>query len=175
LWFSLASCGGAGEPASFAPQVERAHQAMGALQKRLIEALTGALQDGGPAEALHVCRDAAQEITREVAESEGVAVGRTSHRVRNPENAPREWARAIVAQSEGLSADAAEPHVVDLGDRIGVLRPIGTLDMCTQCHGSALDPELEAKLAELYPEDRATGFEVGDLRGWMWAEVPLSR
>jgi len=23
-----------------------------------------------------------------------------------------------------------------------------------------------------YPQDRATGFAVGDLRGWMWAEAP---
>jgi hypothetical protein len=29
-----------------------------------------------------------------------------------------------------------------------------------------------ATLAVAYPGDRATGFAPGDLRGWMWAEVP---
>jgi hypothetical protein len=31
---------------------------------------------------------------------------------------------------------------------------------------------LGAALAGAYPQDRATGFAPGDLRGWMWAEVP---
>jgi hypothetical protein len=64
--------------------------------------------------------------------------------------------------------------VIDLGDRVGVLRPIGTLGMCTTCHGdeAAMGPELRELIAESYPDDEATGFEVGDLRGWLWAEVP---
>jgi hypothetical protein len=28
------------------------------------------------------------------------------------------------------------------------------------------------ELAERYPADRATGFKVGDIRGWFWVEVP---
>jgi len=168
------ACGRSPAPETKAPAEDRADAALAALQKRLVEALTAALQEGGSIEALHVCRDVAQEITREVAARAGVAVGRTSHRLRNPENAPPEWARNTVEESAGLAFEAAEPRVFDLGDRVGVLRPIGTLGMCTQCHGSALDPELETALAELYPDDRATGFEVGDLRGWAWAEVPLS-
>jgi hypothetical protein len=27
-------------------------------------------------------------------------------------------------------------------------------------------------LAARYPDDRATGFAPGDLRGWFWVEVP---
>jgi hypothetical protein len=79
-----------------------------------------------------------------------------------------------VAQGEGTKAEDATQHVIDLGDRVGVIHPIGTLGMCTTCHGSeaSMDPELGARLAESYPDDQATGFAVGDLRGWMWAEVP---
>ncbi|MGM0774574.1 MAG: c-type heme family protein, partial [Pseudomonadota bacterium] len=33
------------------------------------------------------------------------------------------------------------------------------------CHGKSIDPEVKAKLDELYPEDQATGFSEGDLRG----------
>jgi len=63
--------------------------------------------------------------------------------------------------------------VVDLGENVGVLRPIGTADTCTHCHGtpSSLGPEVRDVLAKAYPADRATGFAAGDLRGWMWAEV----
>ena len=104
-------------------------------------------------------------------------MGRTSHRLRNPDNAPPEWADDIVKRSAGTAAESAERHVVDLGDRLGVLAPIGTLGLCTTCHGDAetFPPELSAALAEAYPDDQATGFEVGELRGWMWAEVLRDR
>ena len=41
--------------------------------------------------------------------------------------------------------------------------PIGGL--CLQCHGTAIAPELAEKLSELYPEDKATGYREGDMRG----------
>jgi hypothetical protein len=68
-----------------------------------------------------------------------------------------------------------EPTIVDLGDRVGVLRPIGTAGVCLQCHGpvSRLSPDVLAYLAQAYPDDRAVGFEEGDLRGFAWAEAPV--
>ena len=171
LALALAAC----EPTdSFEPEIARADEAMIALQTRLIEALTTELDQSGPAGAIHVCRDTAPETTSEVSTEAGLTVARTSHRLRNPDNAPPEWAREIVAQGAGTKVEVASQHVVDLGDRVGIIRPIGTLGMCTTCHGDkdSMDPELLALIAESYPEDAATGFEVGDLRGWMWAEVP---
>jgi len=35
-----------------------------------------------------------------------------------------------------------------------------------------LAPDLKAKLAELYPNDQATGYAAGDLRGVFWVELP---
>ena len=159
---------------ALAPYIERADQAMVALQSRLLEALTNELDRSGPVGAIQVCRDAAQDITAETSTTVGVQVGRTSHRLRNPTNAPPDWARDIVESAAGTAADAASQHVLDLGDRVCVLRPIGTLGMCTACHGdeSNMEPELKELIADAYPDDKATGFEVGDLRGWMWAEVP---
>jgi len=168
---ALAAC----QPSeSFEPEIARADEAMLTLQTRLIEALTSELDQSGPIGAIHVCRDSAPAITNEVSSDVGVTVARTSHRLRNPDNAPPEWARAIVEQGADTKAEEASQHVVDLGDRIGVIRPIGTLGMCTTCHGAEaeMEPELVERIAESYPNDEATGFEVGDLRGWMWAEVP---
>lgn len=158
----------------FASEIERADEAMLALSTRLIEALTTELESNGAVGAIQVCRDAAPTITDEVSGDASVTVARTSHRLRNPENAPPEWAREIVERASGTRVEDATEHVIDLGDRVGVLRPIGTLGMCTTCHGdtSAMDPALIETIAESYPDDEATGFEVGDLRGWMWAEVP---
>ena len=41
--------------------------------------------------------------------------------------------------------------------------PVG--EVCLACHGSSLDPELKATIDGGYPEDRATGFALGELRG----------
>jgi len=40
--------------------------------------------------------------------------------------------------------------------------------MCMQCHGSEneqIDNNTLAKINELYPDDKATGYGVGELRG----------
>lgn len=173
---ALTACGSDGSDTkseSFQAEVERAHEAMLALQTRLVEALTSELDRSGPMGAIQVCRDSAAGITSEVSTEMGVTVARTSHRLRNPENRPPDWALEIVERGAETKADDATEHVIDLGDAVGVLRPIGTLGMCTTCHGdeSSMEPELLERIHQAYPDDQATGFEVGDLRGWMWAEV----
>ena len=40
--------------------------------------------------------------------------------------------------------------------------------LCTTCHGTSVDPALLAHIRERYPEDRATGYSVGDFRGLFW-------
>lgn len=177
----VAVCGspvGAQPPAQpFAPEVARAEQAMNGLQQALLSELRAAMDRGGPAAAVTVCHDQAVAIAERVAREQGIVLGRTGHRVRNPANAPRAWARAAVDQGAGTKAAGHRLQAVDLGDRVGVLRPIGTVDMCLRCHGAPdeVQRNVGAALAKDYPQDRATGFAVGDLRGWMWAEVPKTK
>ena len=160
-------------PPELASPVKRADEALLALRTTLLETLTTEISRGGAAGAVEVCRDVAQEVTAK-ASRDGVQVGRTSHRLRNPANAPRSWAREIVADHAGTKAEDARSYVADLGDRVGLLRPIGVVEMCTSCHGvdGALDAQAKERIAAAYPADEAVGFEVGDLRGWMWAELP---
>jgi hypothetical protein len=35
-----------------------------------------------------------------------------------------------------------------------------------------LNPDIAAKIDELYPDDEATGFSEGDFRGVFWVEFP---
>jgi hypothetical protein len=172
---ALAAAPWAGAPPQELPaETARAEQAMNELQQALLSKLTAAMAGGGPAAAVEVCRTEARAIADAVAKKQGIELGRTSHRLRNPANAPRAWASAIVASGAGVKAAAERLRVVDLGDRVGVLRPIGTAEACTRCHGAAdeVHRNIGATLAAAYPQDRATGFAAGDLRGWMWAEVP---
>lgn len=164
-------------PASLRAERDRADTAIQALQAALIERLTDELGSEGPQGAIHVCRDEAQAITARAASEEGIAVGRTSHRLRNQANAPRPWLERLVADGAGKKYDEVHPTVVDLGDRVGVVRPIGTLGICTQCHGGSGDvlPDVREAIVEAYPDDEAVGFSIGDLRGWAWAEAPKGR
>lgn len=108
---------------------------------------------------------------------EGVRVGRTSARLRNPGNAPPPWARAYVQQTEGRKAAAVGPVAFDLGDRVGVLRPIEIRKRCLACHAGReqVDASTREWLEAAYPEDRSFGYALGDLRGFWWAEAKKGR
>jgi hypothetical protein len=64
--------------------------------------------------------------------------------------------------------------LADRTGRLGVLTPIRVGGLCLQCHGQPDDlaPGVVESLERLYPDDQATGFAEGDLRGWFWVEVP---
>lgn len=161
-------------PAELASYRDQAKGAFEAVGKRLIPRLTKALNEGGPVEAVKVCREVAQPLTDEAGKEVGFAVGRTSHKLRNPASAPRDWIKQLVADSAGKKGTDVKPMVFDLGDRVGVASPIVAVEMCLQCHGTdeQLKPEVKQILAEQYPDDKARGFAAGDLRGWFWAELP---
>jgi hypothetical protein len=119
--------------------------------------------------AIAVCRDRAPEIASEVSREKELRIGRTSYRLRNPGNAPPPWARDLVRRR------VEEPrYLLGPGGTLAALLPIRLQEACLACHGPAESiPEgVREALAASYPEDRATGFEAGELRGWFWIEVP---
>ena len=157
-------------PAANGPAAIRGAAVLMPFKKDLKQALQSGMQEG-PIEAISACRIKAPEIAAAISVN-GVMVGRSSHRLRNPANAAPEWVAPIL---ELFVADPAKrvPHVTELGDgRVGYVEPIRIQPMCLACHGETVAPELEAKLLELYPDDNATGFRDGDLRGVFWAEFP---
>ena len=136
-----------------------------------------ALQAGlaqGPVEAIDVCRVRAPDIAAALSR-EGVRVGRSSHRLRNPNNVAPDWADEILRQY--LADESTRgPVAVRLADaRIGHAEPIVVQPLCLVCHGEVLAPDLADAIASAYPEDRATGFKEGDLRGIFWVEYPEER
>jgi hypothetical protein len=138
--------------------------------------LQQALQDGlrrGPAAAIDACRVEAPALA--AAQSrDGVRLGRTSHRLRNPANAGPAWASAVL--DDYLNApEARAGRVVGIAPgRLGWVEPILTQPLCVACHGEAIAPAVTAALVELYPTDRAVGFKPGELRGVFWVEFPAA-
>ena len=163
----------AGAPAALRPAIQHGDLVIVALQTALLSELRRDLDSGGAAGAMQACHLDATAVAYRVAREEGIAAGRTSARLRNPTNAPRPWAAEIVARYDNQPTKGLDGFVVDLGDRIGLLRPIREQGMCAPCHGPAtgLPPAVRAALADRYPADRAVGFADGDVRGWFWVEV----
>jgi hypothetical protein len=161
-------------PDALRPTVEKAEAAMRRLQSMLLDHLARELNSGGIVAALETCSVEAPVLASQVAQEQGVAVGRTSHRLRNRANAPRPWVERFVTEGAGRKYEELRPQVVDLGDRVGLVRPIPMLGMCVKCHGrrEEIVPEARDAIRRLYPNDRAVDFSVGELRGWLWAEVP---
>lgn len=148
-------------------QRSEAARARDALSQRLLGELTSALESGGPAGAIPVCRDRAPRIAHEVSAEYGLRIGRTSHRLRNRDNAPPAWAAELVDAKSGETSYLELP-----GGSLGVLFPIRTAPPCLVCHGETIPTEVTEVLAKNYSDDRATGFRAGELRGWFWIEVP---
>jgi len=150
---------------------ERARAALKPLKQQLMGELTRALGES-PVQAIEVCRVRAPEISDALAES-GPRVGRTSHRLRNPANAAAQWVEPLLAAYMEDPTDRA-PRTVRIDEAtVGYVEPITVQKMCLACHGSEIDPAVEEKIWELYPEDQAIGFRSGDFRGLFWVEVPL--
>ncbi|MGF1510043.1 MAG: DUF3365 domain-containing protein [Myxococcota bacterium] len=148
-------------------QWARAKAAKKELAQALSTTLKAAVQEGDYARGIEVCRGAAPEITAAVAGHPNLEIGRTAERLRNPNNRPPAWAAPWVARAE------RQEVILRSEEGIRALFPIVLAEPCVHCHGSAGDipDEVKGMLGKLYPEDRATGFAPGDLRGWFWVEV----
>ncbi len=76
--------------------------------KEFMDSLKGqlktALQEGGPANAINVCKVEAPAIAVTQSQRHGWQIGRTSLQLRNPDNAPDAWEKAVLEKFEARKA-----------------------------------------------------------------------
>ena len=148
----------------------RGREVAGAFQTTLKGELMAALPDGAE-HAIGVCAVRAPEVAAELS-VDGVEIGRATHRARNPDNAASGWLEPVVAEYAAMDG-AGEGRLVELpDDRYGWVEPLYVAPPCLTCHGTAVPAKLEAAIREIYPDDRATGFEAGEFRGVVWVTMP---
>ena len=146
----------------------RGAELLGPLKMNLKLALMAGMQKG-PVNAISVCKDQAPAIADSLA-VDGVQIGRTSHRLRNPANSAPEWVDPVLRAYLEEESDRA-PRVVSLANnREGYVEPITIKPLCLACHGETLAPDVAAQIKSMYPQDEATGFKVDELRGVYWVE-----
>ena len=155
------------------PETARGSQILAPYKKALKEALQSGLSKG-LVEAMQVCQIQAPRIAESLSH-DGIRVGRTSHRLRNPDNAPPYWVEPILAEYV-VSISDREPRSVSLSrERLGYVEPIIVQPQCLSCHGESLNEYVSMQIDKLYPEDQAFGFKAGQLRGVFWAEYPVAK
>lgn len=146
----------------------------GEAQKELLSTLQQAIETHGIAGAVEYCHVEALPLMDSLGQSGGVIIRRVSHQYRNPDDAPDE----VEGQLLDAYAYSLEQNE-DPGDNIQMLdegkilytKPIVLkMPLCLKCHGeeNMISPDTKARINELYPEDKATGFKEDDLRG-MWS------
>lgn len=148
---------------------EEAKAAVQAFSAALKGELENAIKTGGPVEALKVCNTKAPEITKTVSSEKGLKISRVSLKNRNPTNTPNDWQTDVLKQFETRKAGGEDmanmAYAEVVGNEFRFMKAIPTGTLCLNCHGTQISPAITAKLGELYPQDKATGFQEGDLRG----------
>lgn len=149
-------------------------------QSQLITALQNAIGEKGIPGAIDFCNVKALPILDEVGSKYNVKIRRASKRYRNPEDKPLDFEELILdAYAYNQENDIPnEPNIQKLenGEILFYTKAIQIPNaLCLNCHGTLgkeISPETEIKLKELYPEDKATGHKLGDLRGMWSIQIP---
>jgi hypothetical protein len=152
--------------------IARANDAADRLGRELRGRLLAAMENGPPS-AVEVCSSEAPAIASAIVESTGARVGRSSLRLRNSANAAPPWVATWLTETGERPASEVQGFTRVESGVARVLRPIAVEGPCLHCHGETIAPEVAEKLRDRYPDDRATGYRLGDLRGALWAEAPL--
>jgi hypothetical protein len=149
--------------------IAAAEVAIADFKKDLKSALINAMAQGGAESAIPVCSEKAPQIADTQSKMHDVTLRRTSLRWRNPDNAPSETEKFVLEafekkKREGIPvADLTYYHETE--DGLMYMKAIPMQAMCAACHGTKVNKRLDEKIKTYYPDDRATGFEEGDIRG----------
>lgn len=137
-------------------------------------ALKKAIAEGGPEHAVEFCNLKAIQITDSMSVANGINIRRVAKKNRNPENATNDIESKIFKQyiMEYIAGVNLKPKVAVNADGHPVYyKPIKINSMCLTCHGEpgvTMSADLDKKIKEMYPDDKAIDFKDGHPRG-MWA------
>lgn len=144
------------------------------LIKVLGSELKAALEEGDVEKAIKTCNIKALPLTAEVASNYNVQLKRVSEKYRNAANKPTSIDLQVLDyfKSQLEKENDHTYFLVTVEEQEGkniytYHHALFTNELCLQCHGNASDfsDEIRNRLDELYPNDLAVGYELGDLRG----------
>ena len=133
------------------------------------------MQTNGIIAAVSVCSDTAQVLTNNYGVYKGIYIKRVSFKNRNPNNHPDAFETKGLKYFEELKSggkltETTEYYEVinEKGvDYVRYMKPIILQAPCLGCHGPVenIGSEVKLILNNKYPKDKATNYQIDDLRG----------
>jgi hypothetical protein len=161
----------------FAVGLEKGREVTNTVQAVLIGELSAKVKEENLLEAISYCNVRAYPLVDSLSRVFDVEIKRASNRFRNVQDAP-----------DGLESQLLDAYQYSfekgttLNDNIQeyeaeyliYTKPIlAASPMCLECHGKDVDTTVKARLAVLYPEDKALNHQLNDLRGMWSVKIPV--
>lgn len=151
------------------------------LGSQLKNTLVETLQSEGPVSAIEVCNIDAIQISNNLSKKYELDVGRTSLKIRNPENKADTWETKQLKWfssqlKSGADVKSLEVHEIvteENKDTFRYMKAIPMQEPCALCHGKNIAPAISEKIQHLYPQDQATDYEIGEVRGAFTVKIDI--
>lgn len=144
------------------------------MQEQLFQELSTAMKEGGPVNAIGTCKTVSPEMESALS-TDTMKISRVSDKPRNENHmADPEVLEQMAKWKNKLdSGEKIQAAVIETEDSVRILSPIRIAnETCLKCHGSNLSADVQAALDDNYPNDLATGYSMGELRGAFQAVYP---
>jgi hypothetical protein len=153
---------------------KRVKKAIITLKSTLQKKLKKAIKDKGIINAAKFCNANALSITQDINDDLGkkVSIKRISAKPRNPENQADQSEEEVLntflkTHSKEMVKRKLDNKTTRYYQPMYINKPI-----CLKCHGDIKKTSaMGSFLAEHYPDDKATGYKMGDFRGAMVIDV----
>ena len=148
---------------------EKLKSAAADLKKTMMGELKSKISES-PVVAVEFCSKNALEITKKVADKNGVNIKRVTDKNRNPKNTMDENDKKVFAKFADAikqNGKAGEPIIVTENGVQKYYEPLVIGEMCIVCHGGKenMAKSTADAIDAAYPKDLAKGYKIGDLRG----------
>ena len=152
---------------------QKSREAIKALGGELKSTLQASMKASGSVDSVAMCQLQAPLIANKISQSNGMAVARTSLKYRNQKNKPDAWEESVLEMFEQRKAKGEAVKTIEYSELtehngkkvFRYMKAIPTGEVCLKCHGNNVPQPVVSKINSLYPDDKATGFNKGDIRG----------
>lgn len=149
-------------------------------QNNLLSSLQKAISENEFSGAIEFCHENALPILKNLDSMYSIQVRRVSSKPRNPGDFPDKdefpLLDAYEYNAENMIKSDPSIQKIQNGEVLLYTKPILISNgMCLNCHGEPgkeINTQTLKKLTELYPQDSAKGYKIGDLRGMWSVRIP---
>jgi len=156
-------------------EIKKTSEILDKFPPTLISELTNSIKERGYAGSISFCKTRGPQIAEEFSKTYNKKIYRVSDKNRNPnQKASEDEQKVIEFWLKRIKENQPVKTVYyKVGNKTKVMKPIRIPnEMCLSCHGdlNTISSEVKEVLKKEYPEDKATGYKIKDLRGAVVAE-----